>query len=103
LSNNIQGINNPKRFVESKLENEVFEKDFKHEKDILGLKQSEHLKKEEVQTATNSFKIWVIQVFSFDNPNYNTICEKADWFNGQVDLLKLGPQQVRKQIGLMVN
>ena len=64
--------------MESKLENEVFEKDFKHEKDILGLKQFEHLKKEEVQTATNSFKSWVIQVFSSDNPNYNTICEKAN-------------------------
>jgi hypothetical protein len=38
LSNNIQGINDHKRFVESKLENEVFEQDFKHEKDALGPK-----------------------------------------------------------------
>jgi hypothetical protein len=59
--------------------------------------------KKEVLSATNALKSWVIQVLSSDDPNYNTICEKADWINGQVDLLKLGPQQVRKQIGLMVN
>jgi hypothetical protein len=35
--------------VESKLENKVFEKDFKHEKDALRTKQFEHLKKEEVR------------------------------------------------------
>jgi hypothetical protein len=32
LSHNIQGINDYKRFVESKLENKVFKKDFEHEK-----------------------------------------------------------------------
>jgi hypothetical protein len=35
--------------VESKLENEVFEKDFKHEKDALETKQFEQFKKKEVQ------------------------------------------------------
>jgi hypothetical protein len=52
LSNNIQGINEYKRFVETKLENKVF--DFKHEKYALGSKRFEHLIKEEVQCATNA-------------------------------------------------
>jgi hypothetical protein len=94
LSNNIQGINDYKRFVESKLENKVFEKDFKHEKDALGPKQFEHLIKEEVQNATNALKSWVIQVLSSDNPNYNTIFQKVDWFDGQLDLLKPKPRQL---------
>jgi hypothetical protein len=91
LSNNIQGINDYKRFVESKLESEVFKKDFKHEKDALSTKQFEHLKKKEVQKATNALKSWIIQVLSFDDPNYNTICKKVDWFYVQLNLLKLEP------------
>jgi hypothetical protein len=70
----IQGINDYKRFVESKLENEVFEKVSKLEKDALDTKQFEHLKKEEVQSATKAFNSWVIQVLSSNNPIYNTIC-----------------------------
>ena len=35
LSNNIEGINKYEKFVESKLGNEAFEKDFKHEEDAL--------------------------------------------------------------------
>jgi hypothetical protein len=77
LLNNIQGINDYKRFVESKLENKVFEKDFKHEKDALGPKQFKHLKKEEVQSATNALNSWIIQALFSDDPNYNRICQKA--------------------------
>jgi hypothetical protein len=79
--------------VESKLENKVF--DFKHEKYALGSKrfQIEHLIKEEVHCATNALKSWVIQVLSSDDPNYNTIFHKADWFDGQLDLLKPKPRQ----------
>jgi hypothetical protein len=42
-----------------------FEKDFKHEKDALWTKLFEHLKKEEVQSATNALKSWKIQVLLF--------------------------------------
>jgi hypothetical protein len=45
---NIKRVNNYQRFVESKLKNEVFEKDFKHEEDALGTMQFGHLKNEEV-------------------------------------------------------
>jgi hypothetical protein len=48
--------------VEFKLENEVFKKDFKHEKITSEPKRFEHLKKEEVQNATNALKSWVLQV-----------------------------------------
>jgi hypothetical protein len=44
-----------------------------------------------VQSATNAFKSWVIQVLSSDDSNYNTIFQKADWFDGQLDLLKYEP------------
>jgi hypothetical protein len=44
LSINIERVNDHKRFVETKLENKVFEKEFKHEKDALETKQFEHLK-----------------------------------------------------------
>jgi hypothetical protein len=47
-----------------------------------------------VQTATNSSKSCVIQVLLSNDPNYNTICEKTYWFDGQVDLLKLEPTQL---------
>ena len=78
--------------MESKLENEVFEKDFKHEKDALGLKRFEHLKKEVVQSVTSALKSWITQVLSSNDPNYNTICQKANWFDGQLDLLKPEPR-----------
>jgi hypothetical protein len=76
------------------LENEVFEKDFKHDKDALGPKRFEHLKKEEVQSMTIALRSWIIQVLSSNDPNYNTICQKADWFDGQLNLLKPEPRQL---------
>jgi hypothetical protein len=39
-----------------------------------------------VQSATNALESWVIQVLSSDDPSYNTICAKADWFDSQLDL-----------------
>jgi hypothetical protein len=60
----------------------------------LETKQFEHFKKEEVQSATNALKSWVVQVLSFYDPNYNTIYKKADWFDGQLNLLKPTPQQL---------
>jgi hypothetical protein len=58
--------------VESKLENKVFEKDIKHEKDALVTKQFERSKKEEVQSATNALKSWIIQVLCSNDSNYNS-------------------------------
>ena len=50
--------------------------------------------KKKVLSATNALKSWIIQVLSFDDPNYNTICLKAYWFDGQLDLLIPEPQQL---------
>jgi hypothetical protein len=50
LSNNIERDDDCRKFVESKLENEVFEKDFKQGKYALKPKPFEHLKKDEVQS-----------------------------------------------------
>jgi hypothetical protein len=60
LPNNIQGVNDYKRFVEPKLENQVFEKESKHEKNALETKRFEHFKKEEVQSANTALISWVV-------------------------------------------
>ena len=93
MLNNIDGVTDHKRFIESKLETEVFEKD-SIQKKMHWRTSNLNALLEEVQSATNASESWAVQVFYFDDSNYNTICTKIDWFHDHLDLLTPAYQQL---------
>jgi hypothetical protein len=94
LKSNIQGVQEYKKYIEQRLQNDIFHKEFEHEKKQLSPRRFQSLINKEVRSATRGLKNWVNQILDPNDPDYIPVIEKVTWFDSELSKLVVEPRRL---------